>query len=98
MSGTPYETVRAGRRTVRIDRPGKVLFPADAPYAVRSLQGAPVAAPLAWDDVDDPEVGARRWTLADADELAAADPWRGAPRPRALGPARRRLDSLREDA
>ncbi|NUS11922.1 MAG: ATP-dependent DNA ligase [Streptomyces sp.] len=67
-----------------------------APYAVRSLPGAPVAAPLAWDDVDDPEVTARRWTLADAEELLAADPWRGAPRPRSLGPARRRLDALRE--
>lgn len=67
-----------------------------APYALRSLPGAPVAAPLSWDDVDDPEVTARRWTLADAEELADADPWQDAPRPRALGPARRRLDALRQ--
>jgi hypothetical protein len=32
------------------------------------------------------------------DGLLASDPWRGAPRGRALGPARRRLDALRDEA
>ncbi|MCG6494206.1 non-homologous end-joining DNA ligase [Kitasatospora sp. A2-31] len=65
-----------------------------APYSVRALPGAPVAAPLAWAEVEQPEFTARRWTLADADELAERDPWNPAPRPRSLGAAHRRLAGL----
>lgn len=68
-----------------------------APYAVRSKPGAPIAAPVTWDDVADPELTARRWTLTTAADLLKADPWRGAPRGRSLGPARRRLDALRKE-
>jgi bifunctional non-homologous end joining protein LigD len=68
-----------------------------APYAVRSLPGAPVAAPVTWDDVEDPELTAQRWTLRTVEDLLAADPWRGAPRGRSLGRAHRRLGALRED-
>ncbi|GHI02978.1 ATP-dependent DNA ligase [Streptomyces cellostaticus] len=71
-----------------------------APYSVRALPGAPVAVPLSWDQVDDPGVDARRWTVAvavaDAVGQARTDPWGGlAARGRALDPARRRLASLR---
>ena len=50
-----------------------------APYAVRALPGAPVATPLAWDELDDPELHPRRWTLRTVPErlAAAADPWAG---------------------
>ena len=65
-----------------------------APYAVRALPGAPVAAPIAWDDVPDPELTARRWTIASADRLLEDNPWDHAPRARSLGPARKRLDAL----
>jgi bifunctional non-homologous end joining protein LigD len=55
-----------------------------------------VATPLTWDDLDDPDLDARRWTIADAVEQARTDPWAGLMRRgRALGPARRRLDALR---
>lgn len=58
--------------------------------------GAPVATPIAWADLDDPDLHARRWTIADAVEKAHSDPWAGLMgRARALGPARRRLDSLK---
>ncbi|MET7290702.1 non-homologous end-joining DNA ligase [Streptomyces griseoloalbus] len=68
-----------------------------APYTVRALPGAPVATPLSWDQLDDPDLHARRWTVADAVEQARADPWAGLPRRgRALGPARRRLRALRD--
>jgi bifunctional non-homologous end joining protein LigD len=50
-----------------------------APYAVRALPGAPVAAPLAWEELDDPELHPRRWTLATVPDRVAAhgDPWDG---------------------
>ncbi|MGW4170520.1 non-homologous end-joining DNA ligase [Streptomyces chartreusis] len=65
-----------------------------APYTVRARPGAPVATPIAWADLDDPDLHARRWTIADAVEKARSDPWAGLMRrARALGPARRRLDS-----
>jgi bifunctional non-homologous end joining protein LigD len=34
-----------------------------APYAVRPLPGAPVSAPIAWDELDDPELRPDRWTI-----------------------------------
>ncbi|MEV8592895.1 non-homologous end-joining DNA ligase [Streptomyces sp. NPDC052012] len=67
-----------------------------APYTVRALPGAPVATPISWDQLDEPGLTARRWTVADAVEQARTDPWAGLlRRGRALGPARRRLRALR---
>ncbi|CAL9401756.1 hypothetical protein SUDANB178_01453 [Streptomyces sp. enrichment culture] len=65
MSRGAARTVRAGRRAVEVQRPGKVLFPGrdgTPGYAEGGLArpGAPVAVPLAWKQVDDPEPGARR--------------------------------------
>ncbi|WP_328437634.1 non-homologous end-joining DNA ligase [Streptomyces sp. NBC_00444] len=69
---------------------------AAAPYTVRAKPGAPVATPLTWTQLDDPDLDARRWTIADAVEQARTDPWSGVMKKgRALGPARRRLDALR---
>ncbi|HEX7474015.1 MAG TPA: DNA ligase D [Candidatus Limnocylindrales bacterium] len=34
-----------------------------APYAVRPLAGAPVSAPIAWDELDDPDLRPDRWTI-----------------------------------
>ena len=91
------KAARRGRLYLDVQR-NAYAQTAVAPYAVRSLPGAPVAAPVSWDDVDDPGLTARRWTLTSVDGLLASDPWRGAPRGRALGPARRRLDALRDEA
>ncbi|MGV9878721.1 non-homologous end-joining DNA ligase [Streptomyces sp. NPDC003006] len=67
-----------------------------APFSVRAKPGAPVAVPLAWEQLDDPAVHARRWTIEDALEQARTDPWAGVLRAgRALGPARRKLRALR---
>ncbi|SEO80499.1 non-homologous end-joining DNA ligase [Actinacidiphila rubida] len=69
-----------------------------APYAVRALPGAPVAAPLTWEDVEDPDLTPRRWTIDSVDELLKGNPWRHAPRGRSLAPAREHLDAmLREE-
>ncbi|MEU3336618.1 non-homologous end-joining DNA ligase [Streptomyces sp. NPDC006668] len=67
-----------------------------APLTVRARPGAPVATPIDWSQLDDPDLSARRWTIADALEQVRRDPWAGINRrARALGPARRRLDALR---
>ena len=34
-----------------------------APYAVRPAAGAPVSAPIAWDELDDPALRPDRWTI-----------------------------------
>ncbi len=34
-----------------------------APYSVRPVSGAPVSAPIAWEELDDPELRPNRWTL-----------------------------------
>ncbi|MDG9689645.1 non-homologous end-joining DNA ligase [Streptomyces sp. DH17] len=67
-----------------------------APFTVRALPGAPVATPFSWDQLDDPALHARRWTIADAVGQARTRPWAEiTSRARSLGPARRRLDALR---
>jgi bifunctional non-homologous end joining protein LigD len=50
-----------------------------APYAVRAIPGAPVATPLAWEELDDADLSPRRWTLATVpDRLErGGDPWKG---------------------
>ena len=34
-----------------------------APYSVRPARGAPVSAPIAWDELDDPDLRPDRWTM-----------------------------------
>ena len=48
-----------------------------APYAVRPRPGAPVSAPIRWEELDDPDLRADRWTVRTLlDRLAAiGDPW-----------------------
>lgn len=52
---------------------------AAAPYSVRALAGAPVATPIAWAELDDPNVHARTWHLRNLAERLrkVGDPWRG---------------------
>jgi len=42
-----------------------------APYAVRPAAGAPVSAPITWEELDDPELRPNRWTIRDVVERVA---------------------------
>ncbi len=42
-----------------------------APYAVRPASGAPVSAPISWDELDDPTLRPNRWTIRDIVERVA---------------------------
>jgi bifunctional non-homologous end joining protein LigD len=42
-----------------------------APYAVRPQRGAPVSAPISWDELDDPTLRADRWTIRTLPERVA---------------------------
>jgi bifunctional non-homologous end joining protein LigD len=50
-----------------------------APYAVRPRPGAPVSAPIRWEELDEPDLVADRWTIRNVGERVAAigDPWTG---------------------
>ena len=43
-----------------------------APYSVRPSAGAPVSAPLSWDELDDPALRPDRWTIATIGERVRA--------------------------
>jgi bifunctional non-homologous end joining protein LigD len=49
-----------------------------APYAVRPRPNAPVAVPLHWDELKDPELKPDKWTVENiAPRLDEGDPWEG---------------------
>lgn len=89
----------------KADRDGKLFVDtlrnayaqhAVAPYSVRPLPGAPVAMPLAWDELDEHGMKAQRFTIREApDRVSAGDPWHGMTRrAKSLTAARKALASL----
>ncbi|MDI3406930.1 non-homologous end-joining DNA ligase [Streptomyces cavernicola] len=90
-----YKDARKGRLYLDVARNGYAQT-AVVPYAVRTKPGAPVAVPLAWGDLDSPELNARRWTVTDLGDRLDKDPWEGLARHRhGLTEPARRLRSLR---
>ncbi|MEU5000006.1 non-homologous end-joining DNA ligase [Streptomyces sp. NPDC021622] len=68
-----------------------------APFAVRSRPSAPVAVPLAWDELDAPGLTARSWTVTDLGDRLEKNPWSGlSRRARGVSTANRRLQALAE--
>lgn len=90
------KTSRGGRLYLDVQRNGYAQT-AVAPYTVRALPGAPVATPLAWSELAEKGMTARRWTLATIGErLAGDDPWEGLlSHGRSLSGAAKRLAQLR---
>jgi bifunctional non-homologous end joining protein LigD len=60
-----------------------------APYAVRPRPGAPVSAPIRWEELDDPSLRPDRWTLATlpARVVEVGDLWAGLQDDRQVLPA-----------
>lgn len=70
-----------------------------APYAVRALTGAPVACPLDWDELGDPGMHARRYTMENIFRRLGQkeDPWQGMMRrARSLDEPREKLSELHD--
>ena len=70
-----------------------------APYSVRPRPGGPVATPITWDELDDPDLRPDGWTLRTLPDRIRehGDPWSGmARRARSLNSRRARLDQLLE--
>lgn len=68
-----------------------------APFAVRAREGAPVATPVAWDEVSSSELHPRRYTIENIFRRLAQkeDPWKGMGRhSRSLDGPRGRLEDL----
>jgi len=67
-----------------------------APYAVRALPGAPIAAPIRWSELERPSLEAQSFRVENARaRLGRADPWAGwRRRARTLRSARERLASI----
>ncbi|MDI3389003.1 non-homologous end-joining DNA ligase [Streptomyces sp. B-S-A8] len=90
------KAARRGRLYLDVTRNGYAQT-AVAPFAVRARPGAPVAVPLAWDELDAPDLTARRWTLTDLGDRLDGNPWTGlARRARSVPPMARRLRRLTE--
>ncbi|HKJ24671.1 MAG TPA: non-homologous end-joining DNA ligase [Myxococcota bacterium] len=87
---------RRGRLYLDVGRNARAQT-AVAAYAVRARPGAPVAAPIHWDELGERRLDARRWTVRNVLRRLGQrdDPWKGiARRARSLAPARRRLRDL----
>lgn len=71
------------------------------PYAVRPRPGAPVAVPLDWDDLDDPDLKGNAWTVENVFRRVSRkdDPWKGMTRhARSLEKPRERLEALEAES
>jgi bifunctional non-homologous end joining protein LigD len=76
LTTEPRKNARKGRLFLDTARNGYAQT-AVAPFAVRPLSGAPVAVPLAWEELDAPDLTARRWTVTDLGDRLDSDPWAG---------------------
>jgi bifunctional non-homologous end joining protein LigD len=68
-----WEWAKAGRKgRARLDYTQNASIKTlVAPYAVRPAAGAPVSAPISWDELDDPDLRPNRWTIRNVVERVA---------------------------
>jgi bifunctional non-homologous end joining protein LigD len=91
-----YKDQRAGKIFIDTNRNGTAQTAVPA-FAVRARDGAPVAMPITWEELADPKLGARTYTIRNAVERMqrTRDPMRAMARAaRSLRPAANRLAKL----
>lgn len=94
LTTEPRKNARKGRLFLDAARNGYAQT-AVAPFAVRTRPGAPVAVPVGWDELDDPDLTARRWTVTDLGDRLDSEPWAGLARhAHGVAAAGRRLREL----
>jgi bifunctional non-homologous end joining protein LigD len=73
-----FKKNRRGRLFLDTNRNGTAQTAVPA-FAVRARDGAPVAMPITWTELEDPNLNARSWTIRDACSRMEAieDPWKG---------------------
>jgi bifunctional non-homologous end joining protein LigD len=85
---------RAGRVYLDVAR-NAYAQTAVAPYSVRARDGAPVSAPIDWDELDSRKLGPRTFTIRNV--LDRADPWKGWRRRKcSMERAGKRLEAMEE--
>jgi bifunctional non-homologous end joining protein LigD len=69
---------RGGRLFLDTNRNGTAQTAVPA-FAVRAKDGAPVAMPITWEELQDPKVNARSWNIRNAVQRMESiqDPWKG---------------------
>ncbi|MFD9542490.1 DNA primase small subunit domain-containing protein [Streptomyces sp. NPDC060022] len=98
LTTEPRKDNRKGRLYLDVARNGYAQTVV-APFAVRSRPGAPVAVPLDWDELDEPDLTARRWTVTGLGDRLDRDPWAGLMRHgRGIPAVARRRRELAESA
>jgi bifunctional non-homologous end joining protein LigD len=93
-----YKDKRRGRLLIDTAR-NSYAQSAIAPYSLRAIPGAPVAAPLDWDELSDGRLDSQRFNINNLFRRLdrKADPWEGLGRSsRSLQGPRRRLNALLE--
>jgi bifunctional non-homologous end joining protein LigD len=88
-----YKKKRGDRLFLDANRNGTAQTAVPA-FAVRAKDGAPVAMPITWDELEDPAIHARTWTVRNALERmnSIEDPWKAfAKSVRSLRNARARI-------
>ena len=69
---------RGGKLFLDTNRNGTAQTAVPA-FAVRAKDGAPVAMPITWEELEDKKVNARSWNIRNACERMESiqDPWKG---------------------
>lgn len=95
-----YAKARRGRKIYIDYHRNAYEQTAAAPYAVRAIDGAPVALPVSWEEVDGEELDAQSFTIRNAPERVAdrGEPWSGSAARFDVGPAREKLAELLESS
>jgi bifunctional non-homologous end joining protein LigD len=69
-----------------------------SPYAIRAIEGAPVAMPITWEDVDSEKLTAQSFPMKAALKQLEKEgqSWTGEEKKHDLGPAKEKLERLLE--